>query len=142
MLPLPLLAVLPALVPCVLDVVPVFEALAVLPELSSDELETVAGDELLEATLAVCLLKAGSWPLTSTIAINSHVATNRATAPEIARRRIVRPRPALASRARRARSRAASRSGVLGVMVRSSCSWISSSTKRLISPRINGVSRR
>jgi len=89
-----------------------------LAELSSDELDAVegveldviAGVELAELTLAVCLLSAGSCPVTSISAMNSHAVTNSAAAPEITRLRIVRVRPARASRASRARSRAAARS--------------------------------
>jgi hypothetical protein len=95
---LALLLLVPALA-LLLAVAPVFDA----------ELETlVVGAALLDATVAERLLSAGSLPLISTIAITSQAATNSATAPEITRRRRLRARPARASRATRARSRAAS----------------------------------
>lgn len=119
------------------------ELVAELPELVPDELDTVVGVETVELTLAICLLSAGSWPVTSVSAMNSHTLTNSVAAPEITRRRIVRARPARASRAIRARSRAASRSGVIGVMVGSSWSLsVDSAPVRLTTTRINRVSGR
>ena len=82
---LPVVPVLPELE--LLDVLVV--AVGVLPE-PLPALEAV----VVTAVLAVALraARAGSWPETSTTAISSQVATNRASAPEITRRRIIRAR--------------------------------------------------
>jgi hypothetical protein len=64
---------------------------------------TVLTDEVVEARLA----SAGSCPETSTIVIISQAATNRATAPEMMLRRILRARAARSLRSAWPRARAA-----------------------------------
>jgi hypothetical protein len=73
---------------------------------------TVVADDAVDVLLA----SAGSWPETSMIVIISQAATNNATAPEIARRRILRARPARSARSASPRARAASLLSVIGRM--------------------------
>jgi hypothetical protein len=55
-------------------------------------LAAVVAVVVVEAVVAVWRFRAsaGSWPLASVITITSQVATNRATAPDTTRRRIIR----------------------------------------------------
>jgi hypothetical protein len=71
---------------CELDVLGVPE----LDDVVAPELEVVAVVEGVEATVVAedLLASAGSWPETSTRVMNSQLATNRATAPAMTRRRI------------------------------------------------------
>jgi hypothetical protein len=97
--------VLPLVVPVLPLVVPVLPVLPALPVLELPDVLVVAAgvlpeplpaleDVFVTVVLAVALraARAGSWPETSTTAIRSQVATNRASAPEITRRRIIRAR--------------------------------------------------
>jgi len=118
------LVVTPLTVPELVVPVLVVPVLTV-PLLPEDPVLAAAGRELevaledVAAEEVVCAASAGSCPETSTSAINSQVATNSPSAPEITRRRIVRARSARASR-RPLASRATPRlavSGLMGVMV-------------------------
>jgi hypothetical protein len=101
---LPLLDVAPPLVPLVVAL-PLLSPLAVALRVVVD---VIAALGVLRAA------SAGSWPETSTIVIQSHVATNIESAPAITRRRIIRVLIARASRTALGRARAPS--GRLGVI--------------------------
>jgi hypothetical protein len=92
--------VLPLVVPVLPLVVPVLPAvelpdvLVVAVELPPEPLPELEEVVVTAVVLAVALraARAGSCPVTSTTAIRSQAATNRASAPEITRRRIIRAR--------------------------------------------------
>ena len=132
MLPLPLLAVLPASAPWV-DVAPVLDALVVPPELAPDEVETVAGDEPLVATLAVAAKVV--------MAADQHNRDRTATSPQTGQRR--RRSRGGGDRAAAPGPRLGAETGafagglaveLVGVHRRSSCSWIGSSTNEADDP--------
>jgi hypothetical protein len=94
----------------VVPVVPVLVEPVPLPEVAGvAELVVVPAAALAEVEPREA--SAGSCPETSTSVIISHVATNRASATEMARRRSVRARISRASRIALPRARAASSGG-------------------------------